>query len=60
MIVLYCLGNIKSADCVTNLVVTQEINVAQGSCAYTYNDLPPPVQDRLAQHLAVATVLLVM
>ena len=60
VLVLYCVGNIKSAACVTNLDVKQEIIVARGSHVYTYNDLPPPICDCLALHLAIATVLLVI
>ena len=55
-IVLYCIGDIKGTTCVT----TPEIFVAQSSHTYTYNELPPPVHNHLAQHPAVATVLLVM
>ena len=47
-LILYCVGNIKSATRVTNLVVTQEIIVTRGSCAYTYNDLPLPGLNHLA------------
>ena len=51
-----CVGNIKGAACVTNLMLyTLEI---LGSCVY--NELPSPICDHLAQHLAVATVLLVV
>ena len=56
ILVLYCVGNIKSTACVTNLVVTQKIIIAWGSRLYTYNHLPLPICDRLALHLAVATV----
>ena len=52
--VLYSVGDIKSAAHVTYLAKTQVIIVARGSCAYTYNDLPLPVHDRQARHLAVA------
>ena len=58
--ILYCVGDIKSTASVTNLVVTQEIIVAQGWCAYTctckYIELPLPVHDCLAWHPAVAVV----
>ena len=59
-IVLYCVGDIKGATVSQIQCDTPEIFVAQGSCAYTYNELPPPVCDRLARHLAVFNVLLVM
>ena len=58
ILVLYYVGDIKSAANVTNLVVTQEIIVAWDSHAYTNSDLLPPIHDRLTQHPAVATVLL--
>ena len=53
--VLYCVGDIISATRVTNLVV---IFVVQGSRVCMYNDLPLPICNRLAQHRAVAMVLL--
>ena len=57
------MGNIKSATCVTNLVVTHGIIVAWGSrCIHTINclHLVPIHDDCLTQHLVVATTLLVV
>ena len=50
MFVLDCVGDIEGTTRVTNAVVTQKIIVTWGSCAYMYNNLPPPIHDHLARH----------